>query len=152
VGRHPGGPIKHDKSFFFGANERLDQDQRQDNAITVANAAAIGLRPEDGGSVSNYLKSSFASTKVDRNISSNSHLQASFSVTRSGTMLPRALETISRGWELKYTDLAYLVRWTGIAGEGKILHEIKASYFPRFHGVRGSNQGGPRSTSTSIPR
>ena len=124
-----GGPIVHDKSFFFGAYQRQNQDQPQDNAISAAAAAAIGLPASDIGNVSNFLRSHFAFGKLDHNISGNTHVQASFSITRANSMLPRSFETISRGWELNYTDLAYVGKWTKLPARGGFSTKSRARSF-----------------------
>src|SRR5262249_60593487 len=46
-----GGPLKKDRAFFFGAVEPLAQTTPQNNSITPANAAPIGLPAEEAGDI-----------------------------------------------------------------------------------------------------
>ena len=141
-----GGPLVQNKSFFFGAYERLREDWPFDNGITAANAAAIGLPPADAGTVPRYFDSHFAFGKWDHNLSQGQRLQASFSFTRFEDhqmccLQPRA--TRSNPYQLFADDYAYLANWTNVRPSGRLLHEVKASYFPRTYGTRGLSEGGP---------
>src|SRR5206468_4947608 len=51
-----GGPIVKNRTFFFGAAERTQQNQPQDNNITAATAAAIGLPAADVGAIKATLR------------------------------------------------------------------------------------------------
>ena len=77
-----GGPIRHDKTFFFGSYERVKQDQTFDNRITAANGAAIGLPAADIGNVPVYYRLNFAMGKVDHNLTDRKRIQASFAMSR----------------------------------------------------------------------
>jgi hypothetical protein len=63
--------------------------------------------------------------------------------TEFNTLSPTSFGTRSRQFNLQATDWAYLGKWIGIAAGGKVLHEVKGSYFPRFYGVTGVREGGP---------
>jgi hypothetical protein len=141
-----GGPIKRDKSFFFGAYERVKEDAAYDNTISAANGAALGLPPEDIGNVPRQYRLNFSMAKWDHNLSNTSHIQTSFAVSRwteFNISSPQAFGTRSRQFDLRATDWSYLFKWTKVAGGGNALHEVKLSYFPRFYGVDGVNEGGP---------
>lgn len=141
-----GGPIRRDKSFFFGSLERLDDTRSFDNGITAANAAAIGLPPQDVGTVPSFMKSWFFFGKWDHNINANQHLQLSFSQTDlTDHNFTYIFPLGARSWaqQLPFFDQAYVASWTKVAGEGRMFHELKASYFPRDYHSNGLNAGGP---------
>lgn len=141
-----GGPVKRDRSFFFGAYERVKEAYSFDNGIRASDASLIGLPPQDVGSIPRYYRLNFAMAKWDHNISANHRVQASLTMSRwteFNTVSPVAFGTRSRQFNLQATDWAYLAKWTGIGAGGHVLHEVKASHFPRFYGVTGLSEGGP---------
>ncbi len=141
-----GGPIVQTKTFFFGSFERLNENAPFDNSIRVSDGEAIGLPKEDVGVVPRYQKSIFAFGKMDHNINATQRLQASFSYTDSVDQqfsFPNPRATRSFTQQLPFRDWAYLVNWTNIAGGGRSLHELKASYFPRDYHSNGLQAGGP---------
>ena len=140
-----GGPIRKDKTFFFGAYERLAEDEPFDNGITAENAAIIGLRPEDIGDIPRYYRLNFMMGKVDHALNDNNRLQLSYALSRwtSFNRSPASFRTHSATYGLSAPDHSILGKWIGVAGGGKWLHEVKVSYFPRFYGVYGENVGGP---------
>lgn len=140
-----GGPIKANRTFFFGSYERVKQDYTYDNGITAANGAALGLGPADIGNVPRYYRLNFALAKVDHNISDTDRIAASFALSRwteFNLSSPTAYGTVSRQYNLAASDLSYLFKWTKVAQDGKSLHELKVSYFPRYYGVTGLPEGG----------
>ncbi len=141
-----GGPLRQNQSFFFGAFERVNENWPFDNGIRAEDARAIGLPPEDAGTVPRFLKTSFAFGKWDHLVSANQKLQASFSFTRyTDHMMCCLTARASRSYpyQLFADDYAYLANWTNIRPSGRVLHEIKVSYFPRYYGTRGLQDGGP---------
>jgi hypothetical protein len=145
-GGSAGGPIVQNKTFFFGSFERLNENAPFDNSIRVADAAVIGLPPEDVGLVPRYQKSVFVFGKLDHNITGNQRLQGSFSYTDAVDQqfsFPNARATRSFTQQLPFEDWAYLVNWTNVAAGGRMLHEVKTSYFPRDYHSNGLPEGGP---------
>jgi hypothetical protein len=141
-----GGPIKKDKAFFFGAFERVKEDYTFDNGITPANAAIIGLPSIDVGTIPRYYRLNFALGKVDYSLSQNTRIQAGVALSRwteFNITSPTAFGSLSRQFNLESTDLSYLFKWTGVASEGRAVHEIKFSYFPRDYAVTGLRDDGP---------
>jgi hypothetical protein len=138
-----GGPIKTDKTFFFGAYERVKQDYQYDNTVTPGTGAALGLSPSDIGNVPRYYRLNFALAKADHNLDDRNRLQASFAMSRwteFNITTPVAFGTVSRQYDLQATDWSYLLKWTNVGDHS--VQELKASFFPRFYGVTGLNQGG----------
>lgn len=140
-----GGPIVKDKSFIFGAYERVKEDTPFNNSVTLQNAAAVGLAPADAGNIPQYYRLNFAMAKLDHNLSTNNRLQFSFAISRwtEYNQSPAAFRTRSATYGLAATDLSMLGKWTAITSDGRGLHEVKVSYFPRDYGVFGLATGGP---------
>lgn len=140
-----GGPIRKDKTFFFGAYERLAEDEPYDNAITAENAAIIGIPADDVGDIPRFYRLNFMMGKVDHALSQNHRLQLSYALSRwtSFNRSPAPFRTRSATYGLSAPDHSILGKWIGVTGAGKWLHEVKVSYFPRFYGVYGDNVGGP---------
>jgi hypothetical protein len=138
-----GGPIVSNRTFFFGAVERLQQDVPQDNNITAENGRALGLPAGDIGSVTGTLRDTFAMGKVNHQFSQNNSVQLSYVMTKSvNASTFSAFATRSRRSRLTSMDHAYQGQWTGIAAGGQWLHELRASYFPRDYALDSPNEGG----------
>jgi hypothetical protein len=140
-----GGPIVKEKSFIFGAYERVKEDTPFNNSVTQANAAAIGLAPADAGNIPQYYRLNFAMSKWDHNLDTNNRLQVAFAMSRwtEYNQSPVTFRTRSAAYGLSAIDLSFLGKWTAIANAAKTLHEVKVSYFPRYYGVSGNPTGGP---------
>lgn len=143
-----GGPVVRDRTFFFGAAERLQEDTPQDNNITAEFGQALGLPPEDIGAVTGTLRDTFAMGKVNHRLTPNHSVQFSYVMTKDVNASSfAAFATRSRRSRLSSTDQAYQAQWTGIAANGQWLHELRASYFPRNYALDSPNVGGPPLTS-----
>jgi hypothetical protein len=140
-----GGPIVQDKSFFFLAYERYKEDTPYNDSVTPANAARIGLLPQDAGNIPQFTYNNFAMGKWDYSINADNRLQASFAMSRWTDFNESAVayRTLSAEYGLAATDLSFFLKWTGISDGGKKLQEFKVSYFPRYYAVSGQPQGGP---------
>jgi Carboxypeptidase regulatory-like domain len=141
-----GGPIKRDKSFFFGAYERIKEDYSFDNGILSQDAALLGIPNDDVGTMPRYYYLNFAMGKWDHNINDNHRLQASVALSRwteFSVSTPISFGTRSRQYGLRAPDWLVLGKWTGIAAGGRVLHEVKGAYFPRYYEVYGLSAGGP---------
>ncbi|MGH9346902.1 MAG: TonB-dependent receptor [Vicinamibacterales bacterium] len=140
-----GGPIVRDRTFFFGAAERKDQNTPIDNNITAANGAAIGLPPEDVGTIPGYIKTTFAMGKVSHSLNPNHTLHGAFVFTKHvdyNASQFQSFGTRSRMFRLGPKDWSYQVFWTGVGRDGNWLHELKGSYFPRDYPVDFLDVGG----------
>ena len=138
-----GGPIKRDKSFFIGSYERLAEDLPTNTGIRDSDIAAIGL-PSEASLMPRAMRSNFVFGKVDYNISNNQRLQFSFSFTKQveTTSWNFSLTTRSRWYELHPDDYVYSAKYQANSTNGRQLHEIKVSYFPRFYTVYGQQMPG----------
>jgi hypothetical protein len=143
-----GGPLLRDRTFFFGAAERLQEDTPQDNNITADNGRLLGLPPEDIGAVTGTLRDTFAMGKVNHRLTQGHSIQAAYVMTKDvNASTFSAFSTRSRRSRLTSTDQAFQLQWTGIAANGNWLHEARASYFPRDYALDSPNVGGPPLTA-----
>jgi hypothetical protein len=141
-----GGPIRQDKTFFFGSFERLNENKPYANGITPANGAAIGLPAADIGVVPRYQTSWFYFGKVDHNLNNAQRIQLSYSYTNAFDhqfSFANPLATRSYTQELPFIDYAVVGNWTAVSRGSRMFHELKASYFPRDYHSQGMQAGGP---------
>jgi hypothetical protein len=139
-----GGPIARDRTFFFGAAERTQQNQPQDNNISSATAAALGLPPADVGAITATLRDTFGMGKVNHKLTGNSWVYGAFAYTKDTDFTtPAAFATRSRRQRLNSIDTSYQFVWTAVAGGGNWLHELRTSYFPRDYTLDNPDLGGP---------
>jgi hypothetical protein len=138
-----GGPLKKDKSFFLGSFEHLSENLPTNTGIRQQDIAAIGL-PQEASLMPRAMRSNFVFGKWDHNISNNKRLQFSFSFTRQveTTSWNFSLTTRSRWYELRPDDYVFAGKYQANSEDGKKLHEIKVSYFPRFYTVYGQQMPG----------
>jgi outer membrane receptor protein involved in Fe transport len=139
-----GGPIIKNRTFFFGSAERTQQNQPQDNNITTASGAVIGLPPEDVGAINAALRDTFTMGKINHRINDNHSLYGAFAFTRDmDYTTPANFSTRSKRQRLNSDDLSYQLGWTNISLGGNWLHELRASYFPRDYTLDNPDFGGP---------
>jgi hypothetical protein len=139
-----GGPILRNRTFFFSAVERLQEDTPQDNNITAANALIIGLPPADVGALTGTLRDTFAMGKVNHQLSVNHAIQASYVMTKDvNASIISSFATRSQRSRLTSTDQAFQGQWTAIAAGGNWLHEVRGSFFPRDYMLDSPDVGGP---------
>jgi hypothetical protein len=141
-----GGPIVENRTFFFAAAERRVQNTPIDNNITQHNGAAIGLPPEDVGTLPAYIKSTFTMGKVTHNLSANHTLQGVFAFTNYidfNSSQFQSFNTRSRVFTLRPKDWSYQFSWLHVARQGRWLHDFKVAYFPRDFPVDFFELGGP---------
>jgi hypothetical protein len=142
-----GGPLKANRSFFFVALERTTEDIPFNNGIRPADAAVIGLPPEDVGVIPRIFRQNFVMAKWDHNLTSNQRLQVSYSYSPQWDYLWSTVEPLTTrsavSSNLHFWDHAILGKWTAIANNGRMLHEVKGSFIPRAYRPGGYAEGGP---------
>jgi len=138
-----GGPLQRDKSFFIGSAERLKENLPTATAISADAIAAIGL-PDTAGLMPRGMDSRFIFGKWDYNISNNQRLQLAFSFTRQveTTSWSFTQTTRSRWFQLHPDDYSFTGKWQANSGNGKKLHEVKVSFFPRRYFVDSQEESG----------
>ena len=138
-----GGPLQRDKSFFIGSAERLKENLPTATAISADAIAAIGL-PDTAGLMPRGMDSRFIFGKWDYNINNNQRLQLAFSFTRQveTTSWSFTQTTRSRWFQLHPDDYSFTGKWQANSGNGKKLHEVKVSFFPRRYFVDGQEESG----------
>jgi Carboxypeptidase regulatory-like domain len=139
-----GGPIVRDRTFFFGAGERTQQNQPQDNNITSETGSALGLPPEDVGAINAKLRDTFAMGKVNHRFSDNNSGYVAFAYTKDNDYTtPANFASRSKRQRLDSVDTSYQIGWTNISHGSNWLHELRASYFPRNYTLDNPDVGGP---------
>jgi Carboxypeptidase regulatory-like domain len=139
-----GGPLVRNRTFFFGAGERLQEDTPQDNNITAANALIIGLPAADVGALTGTLRDTFAMGKVNHRLTDNQSLQGSYVMTKDvNASIITSFATRSQRSRLTSTDQAWQAQWTSITKNGNWLHEVRGSFFPRDYMLDSPDVGGP---------
>jgi len=159
-----GGPVRRDKSFFIGSFEKLNENLPTGTAISADAIAAIGLAPT-AALMPRGMDSKFVFGKYDHNISQNQRLQFSFSFTRQGetTSWSFTQTTRSRWFQIHPDDYALTGKWQRNSENGRRLHELKISYFPRRYFVDSQQEPGQPlcnctlnatwpSTNATVPR
>jgi hypothetical protein len=138
-----GGPVRRNQSFFIGSFERLNENLPTNTGIRPADLAAIGL-PPTAALMPRAMDSKFVFGKYDHNISQNQRLQFGFSFTRQieTTSWWFTLTTRSRWYQLNPDDYSATGKWQGNSEDGRKLHEVKVSYFPRRYFVDSQKEDG----------
>lgn len=138
-----GGPVQRDKSFFIGSFEKLNENLPTSTAISADTIAAIGLSPT-AALMPRGMDSKFVFGKYDHNISKNQRLQFSFSFTRQleTTSWSFTQTTRSRWFQLHPDDYALAGKWQRNSDDGRRLHELKVSFFPRRYFVDSQEEPG----------
>jgi hypothetical protein len=147
-GGSAGGPILKDRTFFFAAAERTQQNQPQDNNITAATAAALGFPAADVGAITATLRDTFGMGKVNHKVTNNHSFYGAYAYTKDMDYTTAAnFATRSKRQRLNSVDTSYQFGWTAVAGNGNWLHEARASYFPRNYTLDNPDFGGPPLTA-----
>ena len=107
-----GGPLKQNKSFFFGAYERTSEDTPFDNGITPLNGAIIGLPADDVGIVPRFLRLNFAMGKWNHNLRDTQRLKSAYvrNADRSHGVAARAVHCAGGVEPPVYVDHAAFVK------------------------------------------
>jgi hypothetical protein len=138
-----GGPLQRDKSFFVASVEKLNENLPTSTVISADAIAAIGLS-QTAALMPRAMDSRFVFGKWDHNISNNQRLQVAFSFTRQveTTSWSFTQTTRSRWYQLHPDDYSFTGKWQANSEDGKKLHELKVSFFPRRYFVDSQQESG----------
>jgi hypothetical protein len=143
-GGSAGGPLRLDKTFFFGAAEVTRQNTPFDNNITAANAALLGLPREDYGTVNQFLRDVFAMGKISQTLNQNNSIHGTYAMTRdSSAPLQSSFSTRARQLRLYSLDQSAQFQWTKVAGGGNWLHDFRFDFHHRDYMLDSPDEGGP---------
>ncbi|HMF97468.1 MAG TPA: carboxypeptidase regulatory-like domain-containing protein [Vicinamibacterales bacterium] len=143
-----GGPIRHDRTFFFSAFDRSQEDFPFNNNITQQNAAIIGLLPSDAGQIPQWLYDTFALGKVTHVVNQNNTLLLSYAFTKEDiSNFNENFTTPSLKNQWFSTDNTVTFEWTRVAANGNHMHDLKVGFIPRNFDNTRRNVGGPPLTA-----
>ena len=161
-----GGPLKRNRTFVFGAFERMQRDESDvitisDSAVAAINAV-LAARPIPNSkvtSISNGVypitrRDTLTSIKVDHSFSSNNTL--GFRYTYGKTLEENAggvgiggLTEESGGGGMRGTDQSFLVSWTNIMSP-TLLGEARLQVAPRSLTQFANDEVGPRVSISGV--
>jgi hypothetical protein len=153
-----GGPIKKDKTHFYLGYEFVDRDLSADRTVSVtqANAAALGLTPEqvsDNGVIPATQKVHFFLGKIDHQLAPNHKLTGRyfFFKNQSPYNVGGGLNTIQRATDFNDRMDSVSVQLISTLGPDK-LNELRVQY-ARRHQFRTASDGsgtGPAITVSGV--
>ena len=155
-----GGPLKRNRTFFFGAFERMQRDES--DVVTISDAAVatinatLAARPIPGSSITAIRNGVFpvtrrdtlASLKLDHVLNAAHTLGFRYTYGRSveqnaGGVGIGGLLDVSAGGGLRGTDQSVLVSWTNIISP-TLLGEARLQVAPRDLEQYANDAIGPR--------
>jgi hypothetical protein len=143
-----GGPIVQNRTFFFGAADRSQQNFPFNDNITPQNAAAIGLDPSDTGQVPQWLYDTFAMGKITHVVNQNNTILFTYAMTNEDiSNFNETFTTPSLKNQWFSLDNTATFQWTRVGQEGNWLQDFKAGYIPRNFDNTRRNVGGPPLTA-----
>jgi hypothetical protein len=143
-----GGPIKLNRTFFFGAVDRSQQTFPFNNNITQQNAAIIGLEPSDAGQVQQWLYDTFMLAKVTHVVNQNNTILVSYALTNEDiSNFNETFTAPSLKNEWFSIDNTATFQWTRVAKDGNMMHDLKVGFIPRNFDNTRRNVGGPPLTA-----
>lgn len=161
-----GGPIARNRTFFFGAFERMQRDESDVVTISDANVAAINAklatRPIPGSrvtSISNGVfpvtrRDTLASFKVDHTLGSKHSLTFRYTYGKSneanaGGVGIGGLTEVSGGGGQRDTDQSFMLSWTNILSPS-LLGEARLQVAPRSLTQYANDDVGPRVSISGV--
>ncbi len=155
-----GGPLRRNRTFFFGAVERMQRDESGVITISDANVAAINAilaaRPIPGSNVRSIAngvypikrRDTLASLKIDHTLSANHTLGLRYTYGKSveenaGGVSIGGLVAESGGGGMDGTDQSFLGSWTHIMSPS-LLGEARLQVAPRELTQYANDEIGPR--------
>lgn len=161
-----GGPIRRNRTFYFGAVERIDRKESDvvtvpDDAIATINAT-LAARPVPNGGVTSVSNGTFpidiettlASLKVDHQWTSNDALMVRYmygrtiEVNAGGVGIGQQID-LSGGGALRGRDQSVLASWTRVMS-GSLLSETRVQISPRSLTQLANDPIGPRITISGV--
>ena len=146
AGGTAGGPIKHNRLFYFGSFERQDFSAPTVVTIAPATASLVGLDASELGAQQKRDDYNAFFSKVTHNASANDFLEYTFAHSRfirANLTNVGGLTAPSAGTGTRAHDYLVAGKWTRVFAGGRVVNELRASYNPRHFWV--DPQGvGPR--------
>ncbi len=161
-----GGPVVRNRTFFFGAFERMQRDESGIVTISDANVAAINAvlaaRAIPGSpvtSISNGVypitrRDTLASLKFDHTLNQNNTLGFRYTYGKSveenaGGVGIGGLTEVSGGGGSRGTDQSFLVNWTNVMSSA-LLGEARLQVAPRDLTQYANDDIGPRVSISGV--
>lgn len=161
-----GGPIVRNKTFYFGAVERVDRNES--GVVTISDAsvqavnALLASRPIPGSSVREVsngtypvnLETTLASMKLDHSFGQDDNVALRYIYGKTleenaGGVGIGGLIDVSGGGGMRGTDQSLLLSWTHVFGSA-MLSETRFQYAPRDLEQYANDATGPRVTISGV--
>jgi hypothetical protein len=161
-----GGPIVADRTFFFGAFERIDRDESGEVTISNENLAAINdilasrplprstVRSLGTGTFPIAIETNLPSFKVDHVLAPGSTLTLRYlygleKETNAGGVGIGGLTDISGGGGSRTEDQSFLADWTTLVGS-RVMSETRFQFAPRELTQFANDAIGPRVSISGV--
>ncbi len=161
-----GGPIVPDRTFFFGAYERIKRNESGEVTISDDNLAAINgvlaTRPIPGSNVRALGNGTFPITvetnlpsfKIDHVLAPGSTLTLRYlygleKETNAGGVGIGGLTDVSGGGGSRTQDQSFLADWTTLIGS-RVMSETRFQYAPRQLTQSANDDQGPRVSVSGV--
>jgi len=161
-----GGPIVHDKTFFFAAFEQINRDESDVVTISDANVAAVNAvlaaRPIPNGGVQQIGNGTFdvtndtmyVSLKLDHSLNSTNNLSARYNYGKrdwanGGGVGIGGLTDVSGGGGERTRDHSFVASWTSTL-RPNLLSETRFQYAPRELTQYANDEVGPRVSISGV--
>jgi hypothetical protein len=161
-----GGPIVADRTFFFGAFERIDRDESGEVTISNENLAAINdilstrpiprsaVRSLGNGTFPISVETNLPSFKVDHVVKPGSTLTVRYlygleKEQNAGGVAIGGLTDVSGGGGSRTEDQSLLASYSTLIGS-RIMSETRFQYAPRELTQSANDSGGPRMSVSGV--
>jgi hypothetical protein len=161
-----GGPIVADRTFFFGAFERIDRDESGEVTISNENLAAIndvlatrpiprsGVRSLSNGTFPISVVTNLPSFKIDHVVKPGSTLTLRYlygleTEKNAGGVAIGGLTDVSGGGGSRTEDQSVLASYSTLIGS-RIMSETRFQFAPRELTQSANDGGGPRVSVSGV--
>lgn len=161
-----GGPIVRNRTFFFGAVERVDRNESGVVSISPASVQAVNAilaaRPIPGSTVRSIangvypinLETTLTSIKIDHSLNANNNLALRYIYGKTleenaGGVGVGGLIDVSGGGGLRGEDQSLFASWTRIFGSS-MFSETRFQFAPRDLQQYANDAAGPRVTISGV--